>query len=723
ADDYWKGAAGVEGDWNNSANWVSGAVPENEIGFVNNGGYAVIPDGSFLTNLTIALGQDLGASGTVRIEPGAVITDTKLLAGNVGNGRGLFQITGGTIDTGTKDFVLAQASSSATGVVVMTGGEVTAQTLYVGKIGSGFFTLSNGMLRTRGTGYVGHTGPGSFMQEGGTNSFDNGADLYLARNANAQGAYTLNNGTLICSDYTYLGYSSGAQGTLTVNGGSLITSNNVVLGSVSGGRGVMTVNGGNGNWQALGSNLRVGHEAGTFGSLTLNGHTNTFTTVNVGNYSGSTGLVAMTESDITVSNGLLLSGATNEVEQSGGRLAVTAGDLTLNGTVSSRFTARDGAAVSANRISVSQTGTLWIEDAAVTVTNAAANAEIEVACGGQLDLDGGVIACDALDLPAGTAGARPTVRIRDGWFGQKGNLTVNAGHHVMQSGGEVTNAGFYVYGSAAQPARVEISGGAFTVAPANYAIFNSGTSELRLKGSAPQVTVPMFSYVGGGLKEFLLEYTLDQSPAHLAPVNFTGNAYRCGHLRVALDGGALLLRTNAFALMTGVKSSTHYYTSLPDSNLWSVQTLLNTTSGVALASGSLKGALSAGGVMAAGPFDPAPMGHVEIANLKTNRLIALNVRLALTPGAKTLEQVVADFAAAGFTNSAVEAEGGYNVRLTIPAAEVPDRSAAPTAWFAWDFTRTPSITNVTAVVTNATLTALKVELEKLPDQGTLIQFF
>lgn len=79
ADDYWKGAAGVEGDWNNSANWVSGAVPENEIGFVNNGGYAVIPDGSFLTNLTIALGQDLGASGTVRIEPGAVITDTKLL--------------------------------------------------------------------------------------------------------------------------------------------------------------------------------------------------------------------------------------------------------------------------------------------------------------------------------------------------------------------------------------------------------------------------------------------------------------------------------------------------------------------------------------------------------------------------------------------------------------------------------------------------------------------
>jgi len=168
ADDYWKGAAGVEGDWNAGANWKSGEPPENEIAFVNNGGYAVIPNGSFLTNLTIALGQDYGTSGTLRVEPGAVITDTKLLAGNVSNGRGLFRITGGTIDTGTKDFVLAQGSSQATGTVVMAGGEVSAATLYVGRVGSGFFTLSNGILRTRATGYVSLTGPGWFVQEGGT---------------------------------------------------------------------------------------------------------------------------------------------------------------------------------------------------------------------------------------------------------------------------------------------------------------------------------------------------------------------------------------------------------------------------------------------------------------------------------------------------------------------------------------------------------------------------
>jgi len=721
ADDYWKGAAGVEGDWNDSANWLSGVVPENEIGFVDNGGYAVIPNGSFLTNVTIAMGQTSGGSGMVRIEPGATITDTKLLAGNVGTGRGLFLINGGSIDTGTKDFVLAQNSASATGVVAMSGGEVTVRNLYVGQNGTGFFTLSNGLLRTVVSAYAGGSGSGFFVQEGGTNRVDNGADLYLARLSNARGEYTLNNGLLLCSDFTYLGNASGAHGCLTVNGGTLITSNNVVIGSGVGGRGVMTVNGGNGNWQALGSNLRVGHEASTYGSLTLTGHTNTFKVVNVGNYSGSTGLVAMTEGDITINNGLLLSGATNAVEVSGGRLAVTAGDLTLNGTVASRFAARDGAAVSANRISVSQTGTLRIEDATVTVTNAAANAEIEVTCGGQIDLDGGVIACDALDLPAGTAGARPTVRIRDGRFGQKGNLAVNAGQWFVQSGGEVTNAGFYVYGSSAQVARFEISGGTFTVAPANYAIFNSGTSEFRLKGSAPRVTIPMFSYVGGGLKEFLLEYTLDKSPAHLAPVNFTGNAYRCGHLRLALDGGALLLRTNTFAVMTGVTSATHNYTSLPDSGMWSVQTLLNTTSSVALASGYKKGALGMGGTVTAGPFAPLPMGHVEVSNLSTYRLVDLNVRLAVQAGAKTVDEVVADMVAAGYTNSVVEAEGDYNVKLVIPAEDVADRSVAPVSYFAWDFTRTPGITNVAAVVTNATVTAVKLEYTKLPPLGTMIR--
>lgn len=62
ADDYWKGAAGVEGDWNDSANWLSGVVPDAEIGFVDNGGYAVIPNGSFLTNVTIAMGPPENSS-------------------------------------------------------------------------------------------------------------------------------------------------------------------------------------------------------------------------------------------------------------------------------------------------------------------------------------------------------------------------------------------------------------------------------------------------------------------------------------------------------------------------------------------------------------------------------------------------------------------------------------------------------------------------------------
>jgi hypothetical protein len=94
--------------------------------------------------------------------------------------------------------------------------------------------------------------------------------------------------------------------------------------------------------------------------------------------------------------------------------------------------------------------------------------------------------------------------------------------------------------------------------------------------------------------------------------------------------------------------------------------------------------------------------------------------MAVQAGAKTVDQVVADFVAAGYTNSAVETEGDYNVKLVIPAADVVDRSVAPLSSFAWDFTQTLSITNVESVVTNATVTALELEYTKLPYPGTLI---
>jgi len=182
----------------------------------------------------------------------------------------------------------------------------------------------------------------------------------------------------------------------------------------------------------------------------------------------------------------------------------------------------------------------------------------------------------------------------------------------------------------------------------------------------------------------------------------------------------VLARTNAFALVTGVKSTAYNYLSKPDSGMWT-ESLADQTSRVTLASGYKKGVLSMGGTVASGPFDPAPMGHVEVSNLSTYRLIELNVRLAVQAGAKTVDEVVADMVAAGYTNSVVETEGDYNVKLVIPAEDVADRTSAPVSFFAWDFTALPSVTNVAAVVTNATVTAVKLEYTKLPPLGTMIR--
>lgn len=763
ADDSWIGPVGVEADWNVGANWASGVVPDAEIAFVDNGGNAVMPSGTVFNNGTVAISQGSNWS-TVRIEPGASLFNTKILVSNAGSGRGVLLINGGSIDTSTKDFTLGQNSANATGIVVMTGGEVTTKNFYVGYTGTGFFTLSNGVFRTTTEGQVGRSLRGEFFQEGGTNSYDAGADLYLARFASSRGSYTLNGGTLICSDFVYLGYANQAEGFLTLNGGTLVNSNNVVIGAASGGNGTVIVNGGDGNWKCFGSVLRVGYGTGSTGTLTMNGHTNVFNSMNVGDNAGSTGRVTLTECDLTINSGLAMSGALGAVVQNGGKLAVTAGGLSIGGTASGVFTASNGAALSANRVTITATGQMGLSasglatsdltvsgvftteaastvtadtalvgvagaaqfrNSMVTVTNAFGNASITIAYGGQLEQDGGHLTLDNLVLSAGaTKIDPPAFRMTDGVFVGKARTTLNGGMPFVQTGGVVSNKEFYVYGLSNNVARFEISGGTFTLAsPNNFAFFNSGGAEFFLKGSAPDVSFNHFSYVGGATKLFLLTFLLDKSPSHLSPVNFTGTSdlgYRCGHLRVGFDGGVALMGTNTFSLLTGVKNSGYGYLSKPDANMWT-ETLADETSHVTLASGYKAGALSMGGAVAAEPFGPMPMGHVEVSNLNTFRLIELNVRLAVQAGAETLSQVVDDFVAAGYTNSVVETDGDYNVKLVIPADCVADHSAAPVSYFAWDFTRTDSITNLETVVTNATVTGVKFEYTKLPALGTLIK--
>lgn len=143
-------------------------------------------------------------------------------------------------------------------------------------------------------------------------------------------------------------------------------------------------------------------------------------------------------------------------------------------------------------------------------------------------------------------------------------------------------------------------------------------------------------------------FTLDKSPAHLAPVTFTGtDGYECGHLRVGLDGGVLLSQTNAFSVLTGVKSGQFGFLSKPVASMWDV-TKEGESSRITLAGGGNKGLLDMRGTPATGVFEAVPMGHVTVQNVSTNRLIQLSVRMAVQAGAQTLSEVVAGMVAAGY---------------------------------------------------------------------------
>ena len=115
---------------------------------------------------------------------------------------------------------------SGTGTFNHSGGSNT-----INASASGFFSVgqnsgSTGTYNLSGTGalsvgthqYIGYDGTGTINQSGGTNLSALGTNLYLAKNANSTGNYTLSGGTLVTRQSQYVGYSG--TGTFTHSAGS-----------------------------------------------------------------------------------------------------------------------------------------------------------------------------------------------------------------------------------------------------------------------------------------------------------------------------------------------------------------------------------------------------------------------------------------------------------------------------------------------------------------------
>ena len=700
AQTYWKGPSGTAANWTDPDNWIGGVVPPGASAITNNG-IAEISTGT-VSNTLVYVGRTTGP-GTLRVSSGGELVGADLTIGYDGK----LEAFGGNLLCPSKKLLVGTASGT-TGTVVMTGGFLSVTNYSVGDSGVGSFALSNGTITTTEwqtiVGY--RTGSdGTFVQSGGTNNYTGGG-LYIAFEKNTAGRYILNGGRI-----------------------NLTTTYGIYVGMS--GNGYMEMNGGEINM--LGQ-VFVSFYTNSIGMLVMNNFTNTFVNLQIGPqwpHRGGTGTIIQNGGDITITGAGGIAAASNCVStfiQNGGKQTRKQG-MTLPASLGSSGTlivSNNASFYCTGGLTMNPGGRLKIYDSDMIITNGPLAIASE---DGIVEMMGGKLTVkSSFNLPSGTNSG--TFYMKGGTFTMQdhnwaymfyvGGMNADSGPgYFIQTGGIVTNQlGLYLgRNSTNHVGRYAISGGTLASPTQPLQIPKSRVAAFRLKGSAPIVNL---QYIAATTNEFLLEYVLDKSPAHLAPITFFAQGYRCGHLRVGFDGGVLLTQTNAFTLIDSPSNifntwSGYDYITRPDTNMWTEALAAgNKQSRITLANGYKQADLEIGGTLSAS-FAEQAMGHVTLANLSTNRLLGLAVRLAVNEKAKTVSALVADLVAAGYTNSVAEVSGVYDIKVVLPPDCVVDKTVKTPSYFAWDFT------DVTTSVTNATITAVKIERMLPPPTGTMIR--
>ena len=234
------------GGWTTAGNWnPSGAPATSDTAFINNGGTAQITSSVSVTGLNIA--DAVGSSGTL----------------NVSGTNGLLTLsTGGTF-----------IGSGGTGTLSLSNGG-----RYV--FGSGTFQLVNGAVTIDGTGSkLSSTNGAALLGNGATmtftnrGSFDNSISSFSAEfSMNSATVNVLSASTLTTGNLT-IGNVLGSNATLNVDGAGSSASANRTLYVGKGQTGALHITSGG---VATGtSGVRVGNDAGSSGTVTINGANST----------------------------------------------------------------------------------------------------------------------------------------------------------------------------------------------------------------------------------------------------------------------------------------------------------------------------------------------------------------------------------------------------------------------------------------------------------------
>jgi hypothetical protein len=218
------------------------------VGFTGMGVYTQ-NNGTNVSANGLVMGQNFGSFGTYTLGAGATLSDAVEYVGGFGNGSftqnggshsvagflfvgygatganassGTFTLAGGALSAGQE-----QIGRQGPGTFTQSGGANTTATLYIGSydgahFAAGSYTLNGATatLTVTGNAYVGHQGPGTFNQSGGTANL---ANLYLGYGTNAgaapaSGTFTLSAGALNVSGAADIGVVG--TGTFIQDGGS-----------------------------------------------------------------------------------------------------------------------------------------------------------------------------------------------------------------------------------------------------------------------------------------------------------------------------------------------------------------------------------------------------------------------------------------------------------------------------------------------------------------------
>ncbi|MDD3580125.1 MAG: autotransporter domain-containing protein [Desulfobacca sp.] len=343
-DYYWVGAPGVQ-DWGTATNWNPNGVPNNddsaflEQDDANNRTAAyrnIFPAAPSLSVIRI----NATGIGTMTLNLGQPVPEGELQAGTIYVGdthQGSVHQTDGSLSA--TDYLYLGSQTGSTGTYNLEGGDLTANNLMIGELGTGTFTqsentpvfttvmvtndlglgtdvggsgaynLQGGTLITNYS-FVGFGGIGAFNQASGMHVTGN--DLILGYVAGSEGAYNLEGDGILTTSYTIVGNEG--IGTFNQSGGGQLVANSLTLGQSAGGRGAYNFTGGA---LTTGADLFVG-EAGNGEFRQTGGTINVTDHLGVARGVGGTGTYDMQGGDLTVGELYVGYEGTGTFNQTGG---------------------------------------------------------------------------------------------------------------------------------------------------------------------------------------------------------------------------------------------------------------------------------------------------------------------------------------------------------------------------------------------------------------------